>query len=327
MECHEIVQQISVYNIAISLYDTVAYKETCEEFGDMVFDTSIGDLDTSGIPPPLFKLRKTLEVTTQELNLQCDILKPIKVRVTSENLGKILNVKKLLEEALMSNKNASQKEQKPIQIVRYKKINVINQMFADAKNINFTMAKAVINCITSKNCSVNMSFLYAKCKLSFHQHPERLIVDSTLNSLVINTEHSIILHPLTIDLNCVLTQEKWSHNLLTTINFKSNIINFQICPNDVQTIAKVKVDFLNCINEYSKTVHSHGNVKSTENAINCMQSNLKEQKLIPISVPVQDDILREVVAEHFQDDLRSVHEKFSKFQVFVSLQLFNKITG
>lgn len=296
--------------MTISLFDNPIYQETSEEFGDIIFTTSLGQLDESGIPPSLLYMKSTIQYPSNEINLQCHIKKPIKVRLTPVNLEKIFAVKDLLSGIFVSSDPVQ--ETIPFRpISRINKIKSIKQQLFGASNIDLLIAKTDICLLTPNSCALNFSFFKFDAKLGIKTFPERLNVTANIDSMLINSEYSIILHPMTMNFGCLLAQDKWNKHLSTTVDFHSNYIGFQICPNDVLTIAKTQKAFLTCISRGFATFsvveideEKTDGTMEVDGSTRSASISKAMDKQIPVTTPVPVECPNHYVDEYFQDDLR-----------------------
>lgn len=298
---NECIQQISLYNLSVQLHDRGIFEKSGNVFGDNIFDTYRGELDETGISPTLFELKKTINLISGERKVQCAMRRPIQLRFTPKSVEKLLHFQDTIEKLLY---REQVKCHRPRSIVRYNKIKEIKKLIGDMNCIEFSMVKFTVNFMTSTNCLLSLCFFKFDSKINLQEHPQQLILNANINSFVLNTESSMILHPMSVNFDCTLTQEKWNRRLLITSNIASNVIDLQISPNDIQTFAKIQVEFLACINRHSKAVAQ--TTRFTEHAA----ENENQLKFIDASDLIRCDLPKvtssstNAAEEYFQDDLR-----------------------
>lgn len=302
----EYSRQFCLFNMSISLFDKQIYQESAEEFGEIIFSTNLGQLDESGIPPCLIYAKSAIQYPSNAVQLACNIRKPIKFRLTPVNLEKVFGIKALLLPIFCRSKAAVDE---PVlrPIGRNNKIKTIKQQLLNASSIDISVAKTDVCLLTPNSCALNFSFLKFDAKMAIQKNVERLTIMSTIESLLINSEYSIILHPLTARCDCTLTQSKWNRQLSTTVDFQSDFIGLQMCPNDMLTIAKTQKEFLVCISRGLATFAVVDIDDDLNESVTSDYASTAPQRLIEpirIQTPTPVDCAEHFVEEHFQDDLR-----------------------
>lgn len=304
---NEYSRQFSIFNITISLFDKDQYDESKDEFSELIFYTNVGQLDESGIPPGLIYMKSTITQPSNEVHLVCNLKKPIKLRLTPNTLEKLFNIRDQISRVVMAETD-SVAEPIPLKpINRNNKIKIMKKQLLDASSIDLSMDKTDICFLTPNSCALNFSFLKFGIKLSIQDIPQRLSMLTTIDSLLISSDYSTILHPMTARVKCSLTHSKWNKQLSTNLEFDSDFINFQICPNDVMAIAKTQREFLVCISRGFATFavvdideEKMDNVKS----ITGSPTAKKQDDVIQIATPAPAECPDHYIEEHFQDDLR-----------------------
>lgn len=299
--------QFSIFNITISLFDKEPYEESKDEFGELIFYTNVGQLDDSGIPPGLIYLKCTTTQPNNETVLKCNINKPIKLRLTPHTLEKLFVIRNLISQVGVSYGDLTAEPVLLKPINRNNKIKMIKKQLLDTNSIDFSMDKTDISLLTPNSCTLNFSFLKFNVNLSIQDLAQRLSMTTTIDSFLINSDYSTILHPMTARLGCSLTNSKWNKQLSTHLNFESDFIYFQICPNDVMAIAKTQKEFLVCISrgfakfsvvEINEERHDHGN------DIYGSLKIAKGDEVVHMATPAPAECPDHLNEEYFQDDLR-----------------------
>lgn len=304
----ERVEQISLYNLSANLYDQAKFEETDNEFCDVFFETRQGELDDTGISPTLFELKKITNHNAKDTKIQCNMRKPIQLQFTPNNVDKLLGYKKIIENVLygsieMTDANNSSNKNS---IVRYNKIKAIRKLIGESSNIEFNVTKFSVNFMTSTNCLLSLALFRWNSKIDSQYHPEQINLITNINSVEINTESSMLLNPMAINFDCMLSQEKWNKQLVIMLNFSSNVIDLQISPNDILTFAKIQVDFMNCINRHFNLKQcgdqdNKNHMKSTQ-----PPNRFNSESLHGYDLPIVNYQNAQNDEEYFQDDLRLV---------------------
>lgn len=302
----EYSRQFSMFNLTISLFDKQIHQESSEEFGEIIFNTTIGRMDESGIPPCMIFMKNSIQYPSNEVHLVCNVRKPIKLRLTPVNLEKIFAIKDLLT-PIFHHKSATIDDQTLRTIGRNNKIKTIKQQLLNANSIDFSMAKTDICMLTPNSCALNFSFYALDAKLAIQKTMERLQISCTIESFSINSEYSMILQPMTARCGCTLNQSKWNKQLTTAVDFQSDYIGFQVCPNDVMTIAKTQKEFLVCISRGLATfavVELDDDVNDSIASLYASPASQRPAAPKRIHTPTPTECAEHSVEEHFQDDLR-----------------------
>lgn len=296
----ETTKQMSLFNMSIKLHDQAACEQTSEEFSDIVFDTHNSELDDSGIYPALIDLKRTTTRSSNETKIQCNMKKPIQIQLTPNSVEKLLSSKELIEQIFYGEKvPADNSKSKPI--VRYNKIKEIRKLIGESSSVEFNVTKMSIHFITSMDRLLSIALFKWKSEVNAQQQPEQMAFATAIDSLVINTQNSMLLNPASLKFDCVLSQEKWNKRLLILMNFSSNGIHFQINPNDFWTFAKVQLDFWSCISRHFKinNIESDDSTNPLVNSTNSIVENL-----MPYKLPKSTTYNSQGNEEYFQDDLR-----------------------
>lgn len=246
----ECIQHISLYNLSVRLFDETIFEKTSQTFGDIVVDTHRGELDESGITPTLFELKQTTNRSNAETKIVCTMRKPVQLRVAPKSIQKLLLLNDTIADIFRAEREPADVVVESQPIVRYNKISEIKKLFGNATAIDFHMSKLIIDLMSSTNCLLSMCLYKLDCSVCVQDYPnEQLAFNVNLNSLAVNTDSSMVLHPTTLDFDCVLAQEKWNRRLLVSANFAANIIDMQMSPADIQTFAKIQVELMTCMQQ------------------------------------------------------------------------------
>lgn len=238
-------QHVSLSNLSVRLFDETIFAKTSQTFGDIVLDTHRGELDESGIVPTLFELKHTSSRNNGEAKIVCVMRKPLQLRFAQKSIHKLLSLKETIPD-IFKGAEVSHATDAQQPIVRYNRISELKKIFGNATAVEFHMSKFIVDLMSSTKCLLSFCLYKLDSKVMLQDYPEQLTFN--LNStLAVNTDCSMVLHPTTLDFDCVLTQEKWNRRLLVAANFAANVIDFQISPADIQTLAKIQVEFMTCM--------------------------------------------------------------------------------
>lgn len=286
-----------ISDLSVRLFDETIYAKTSQTFGDIVFDTHRGELDESGIPPTLFELKQITSRTNGETKIECTMRKPLQLRFAPKSIQKLFSLKDTIAD-IFDGEQASQATDADLQpIVRYNKISEIKKLFGNATTVDFHMSKFIVDLMSSTNCLLSMCLYKLDSKVSVQEYPEQLTFNVNLNSLAVNTDCSMVLHPTTLDFDCVLTQEKWNRRLLVAANFAANIIDLQISPTDIQTLAKIQVEFMTCMQQRNDDEKEDAEKASK-------RPYFDQDNLIQVIMPAAINQSAHTEDQFFQDDLR-----------------------
>lgn len=300
----ERVEQISLYSLTWSLFDRTIFEQTEKEFGDIVLETRQGELDDTGISPTLFEFKRVINSNVNDIRILCNMRKPVQVQFTPNNLEKLFCLRNVMKKILDENIETSQANNVGTPIIRCNKIADIRKLIGNASSIEFNVTKFSINFMTSMNCLLSLAIFKWKSKVDMQKHPEQISFSTSINSIAINTDSSMLLNPMAINFDCVLTQEKWNKQLLILMNFTSNMIDLQISPNDVLTFARIQADFLSCVNRhFNATICTNQQSKKFLNSTH-PPNGFNHENLYSYNLPKFTNQSAQTDEEYFQDDLR-----------------------
>lgn len=294
IECH---QHISLSNLSVRLFDDIIFAKTSQTFGDIVLDTHRGELDDYGIPPTLFELKQTSGRNNAETKILCVMRKPLQLRFAPKSVQKLLSLKETISGIFLGGQASDVPDATPQPIVRYNKISEIKKLFGNATTVDFHMSKFIIDLMSSTNCLLSLCLYKLDSKVSVQDYPEQLTFNVNLNSLAVNTDCSMVLHPTSLDFDFVLTQEKWNRRLQVAANFTANIIDLQISPTDIQILAKIQVEFMTCMQQRK----DEGEEDAGQATV---KPNFDRENSIQVILPPASNQSGRTEDQFFQDDLR-----------------------
>lgn len=289
-------QHISLFNLSVRLFDETIFAKTSQAFGDIVLDTHRGELDESGVAPSLFELKQISQRTNAGTKIVCEMRKPLQLRFAPKSIQKLLSLKDTIA-AIFKGEENLQQDAHLQPIVRYNKISEIKKLFGNATTVDFHMSKFIVDLMSSTNSLLSMCLYKLDSKVSVQDYPEQLTFNANLSSLAVNTDCSMVLHPTTLDFDLVLTQEKWNRRLLVAANLVANIIDLQISPADIQTLAKIQVEFMACMQQRNGEV-DETDEKTLERPL------FDRDNLIQVILPQAINRSAHAEDQFFQDDLR-----------------------
>lgn len=302
----ETIERLSLFNLTLKIHNAKIYEQTAVEFSDIIFDTHKGELDETGIAPALFEFQRITNRSENknDINVVCNVRKPIQIKLTPSSVENLFSFKETME--CVFHKDNSIKSNAPMDkeqpILHLNNIKELRKLIGDPNSIEFNMTKISINFMTSMDRVVSVSLFKWNNKIGVRERLKQITYATTIDSISINTQNSMLLNPTTMSFECILSQEKWSKRLVISTNFISNFIHLQINPNDFWTFAKVQLDFWSCINRRFSTSTTALNGDAKISNQNCTQFNdehLNAYDLPRITMPNS-----RTNEEYFQDDLR-----------------------
>lgn len=297
------MERFSLYNLTLKMFNQTIWEQTSAEFGDVILDTHKGELDETGISPALFEFHRIITRTDnkKDVKLQCNWRKPIQIKLTPDSVENMFTFKRDIERIFHKDEIISAPDTgRPI--VHWNNIKEIRKLIGNSNSIEFNMTKISINFMTSMDRVVSCALFKWNNKIDIRERTKQITYSTTIDSMAINTQNSMLLNPTSMAFECILSQEKWSKRLVISTNFTSNVIHLQINPNDFWTFAKIHLDFWSCFNRHFNV--SNGDIVKTQSEsghpIN-QAENLKSYQLP--QVIASNNRTNE---EYFQDDLRFV---------------------
>lgn len=300
----ETIERLSLFNLTLKIHNEKIWEQTATEFGDIIFDTHKGELDETGIPPALIEFQRITNRTENknDIKLQFNVRKPIQIKLTPTSVENLFSFNETIKRVLYKNINSTGRiNERPI--LHLNNIKDLRKLIGGPNIIEFNMTKISINFMTSMDRVVSLSLFKWNNKIDVRERMKQIRYATNIDSISINTQNSMLLHPTSMTFECVFSQEKWSKRLVISTNFTSNIIHLQINPNDFWTFAKVQLDFWSCINRRFNTTEIDLDGKKQKdhniNELHFSPDNLQLYQLPRIVSP--NSHMNE---EYFQDDLR-----------------------
>lgn len=297
----ETIERLSLFNLTLKLHNQKIFEQTAVEFGDIIFDTHKGELDETGIAPALFEFQRVTSrnENKNDIKVLCNVRKPIQVKLTPTSAENLLSFKETMERVFYKDiKTNPQDNERPI--LHLNNIKEIRKLIGGPNSIEFNMTKISINFMTSMDRVVSLSLFKWNNKIDVRERLKQITYSTSIDSISINTQNSMLLNPTSMSFECILSQEKWSKRLVISTNFTSNIIHLQINPNDFWTFAKVQLDFWSCINKRFSTTNTVDKLKDP----NENEGQFNEENLHIFELPRITTSNSRTSEEYFQDDLR-----------------------
>lgn len=302
----ESIERFSMYNLTLKLFNQKIWEQTSAEFGDIIFDTHKGELDDTGIPHAFFDYQRTTSrnENKKDVKLQCNWRKPIQIKLTPISVEHLFDFKQDIQHIFQTDQRVNTQDSgRPI--IHLNNIKEIRKLIGESNSIEFNLTKISINFMTSMDRVVSFALFKWNNKIGIRERIKQITYSTSIESMAINTQNSMLLNPTSMTLECILSQEKWSKRLVISTNFTSNIIHLQINPNDFWTFAKTHLDFWACLN--NRLFNANDN--ASENSTKCqpdvaaypmsLTDNLK-----PYELPQKTATNNRTNEEYFQDDLR-----------------------
>lgn len=314
------IERLSVYNLSIRMHEQQLCDESSVEFGDVIFDTHHGELDETGISPALFELQRVTIRTDNNpgIKVQCDIRKPIQIKLTPTSVENLLNFKDIMSHVF----HIDEEPKAPMierSIHHYNNIRELRKLIGGPNCIEFNMSKISVNCMTSMDRVVSLALFKWCNKIGVRERDKQITFTTNIESVSLNTQNAMLLNPTSVNFECILSQEKWSKRLVILTNFTSNILHLQINPNDFWTFAKVQLDFWSCINRHFNASNATPNAIEKTKCLNANQFEKEDMQMYELPKIKASSRANE---EYFQDDLRFVPfnlSLFFKLNVYLSM--------
>lgn len=278
------------------------WEQTSIEFGDVIFDTHQGELDETGILPALFEFQRitSRNENKDDIKVQCNLRRPIQIKLTPTSVENLFSLKETMNRVIYGKDQTNAQCDRAI--LHLNNIREIRKLTGGLNSIEFNMTKISINFMTSLDRVVSLALFKWNNKIDVRERLKQITYTTSIDTVSINTQNSMLLHPTSMAFECVLSQEKWSKRLVIATNFTSNVIQFQINPNDFWTFAKVQLDFWSCLNRClntSKSIDVKEERSEPSKALNPENLTLYQLPRVTTSNSRANE-------EYFQDDLRLV---------------------
>lgn len=303
-DSRETIERLSIYNLTIKIHNQSVWEQTSVEFSDVIFDTHRGELDETGITPALIEFQRITAFNDNnqtDVKVVCNVRKPIQIKLTPINVTNLFSIKDTVYRVLHKNSPKSMRSNDDRPIHRLNNIKDIRKLIGTPNSIEFNLAKISINFMTSLDRVVSLALFKWNNKISVSDRLKQISYATNMDTVSVNTQNSMLLHPTSLAFECMLSQEKWSKRLVIATNFTSNIIRLQINPNDFWTFAKVHLDFWTCIKRCFSTTNLV-EIEPGSNVADAQYPDLADRYSYELPhVTMSNNRANE---EYFQDDLR-----------------------
>lgn len=304
----EKLERLSIFNLTIKIHNQKLWEQTSVEFGDVIFDTHRGELDETGIAPSLFELQRITNRNENDIKVQCNVRKPIQIKLTPTSVENIFHIKETINRVLYKGVEMMKAPCIERPVHRLNNIKDIRKLIGGPNSIEFNMTKISINFMTSLDRVVSLALFKWNNKIGVRERLKQISYATSIDTISINTQNSMLLHPTSIAFDCMLSQEKWSKRLVILTNFTTNHMHLQINPNDFWTFAKVQLDFWSCLNRCfsSPSTEESNDIRGVESV---QRENLTDLEVYELPrIIISNSRTNE---EYFQDDLRYMSYLFS----------------
>lgn len=301
----EQLERLSVFNLTVKIHNEKLWGQKSLEFGDIIFDTHRGEVDEKGIIPALFEFQRItcIHDNRNDVKVQCNVRKPIQIKLTPANVEHLFNLKETMYGVFSKAIKSITKPNTYQPIRRFNNIKEIRKLIGDSSSIEFNMTKIAINLMTSLDRVVSLALFKWNNLICVRERLKQISYTTSVDTISMNTQNSMILHPTSFAFDCLLSQEKWSKRLVMLTNFTSNHLHLQIDPNDFWTFAKVQLDFWSCMNRCFNHTNASESTDKPDDADNQkLQSNLENLELYQLPRVTTSNY--RIGEEYFQDDLR-----------------------
>lgn len=316
IDSNEQVQRVCLYDISVNLHIEQTFKKTEKLFDGVILSTQCGETTESGIMPPLIDLKEIRK--KNEAKIICALKKSLQINIQPQSVEKLMHINDIIGSIFISDNKIMEKKMLPI--ARYNKIRKIRKNLSNITTIEFSMTRLATKLITSKYSFLNLCAFKCDGKVRIIDITDQIVVSASCGSIALNSENSMILNPAALEFDCIFSEEKWDRRLNIAMNLQSNIFDLQISPTDIQTLAKVQVEFTSCLNRQSKVSKQE---KDKIDADIGTSDKINYTKLVPIILPEfktkyeqqQDD-------QFFQDDLRYLNFSFLVTLLSLTFRLY-----
>lgn len=301
----ETLERLSIFNLTVKMHNPTEWDESAVEFGDVIFDTHRSELDETGITPPLIELQRITARNDSKTatKVLCNVRKPIQIKLTPTSVTNLFTFKETINRILQT-ANAAPNQCAERTILRLNNIREIRKLIGAPNSIEFNMTKISINLMTSLDRVVSLALFKWTNKVDVRERLKQLSYTTNIETVSINTQNSMLLHPTTVAFECILSQEKWSKRLVISTSFTSNFIHLQINPTDFWTFAKVQLDFWSCINRCFAAATNVNDGSDTSKRNEHVQQRPNVENGILYELPRITRSNSRANEEYFQDDLR-----------------------
>lgn len=294
---NEQVRRACLYDISVNLHIEQSTEKLEKVFDENFINTQRGETTESGIMPPLIEFKETQ--TKNDIKVRCSMRKSLQLNVQPQSVEKLMSINEIISKIFTINNQTDVIERKPIS--RFNKIRKLRKLFGNVTSIEFDMTRLTMKFITSKYSFLNVCLFKCDGKIRIMDSIEQIACNINFGSIALNSENSMILNPAAVEFDCILSQEKWDRRLIIATNLQSNVFDLQISPTDIQTFAKVQVEFMSCFNRQSRSTTPEKGIFE----VNAGKTEKCDQtSLVPICLPEFKGYSDQQDDQFFQDDLR-----------------------
>ncbi|XP_055848221.1 intermembrane lipid transfer protein VPS13B isoform X2 [Episyrphus balteatus] len=302
----EVTKRYSLFNFAFSLYHPTEDEEIKIENDDSedekqvpetIFDTKRGEVDSSGIPPPLFVLKSHI-TKSKKHEIDLSFSKPATLRLSETSIKLLTEHMVLFYETLLESSCFNARSEKSI--FRATKIQMMKNMFLQADRFNLKID--MVSLKFSEDLKYNMKVNLADIRLStrFLNRPEKMNIKGSMGGLYVESNKKIIIHPIGVKFNFDFVQESWNRLPMVTANMKFNVIQ---CDIGAETISNYS-DVMKAYRAGMEASNSLWEDFLRRRCGNDIETN--RERLQKVYLPeVEHKKTAEPKEEFYQDDLRA----------------------
>ncbi|XP_059611224.1 intermembrane lipid transfer protein VPS13B [Phlebotomus argentipes] len=318
--------QMSVFDMKLALFR----EQEKDEFSEVIFHTSKGELDAMGIPPSIFKVRLHQNISN-ECNLTIQLGRHMKVSVSDKSLRKILEVRTVMQDIMDCDFFAKSNPDQRISTMRKpaNAIKFIKSSFLGCDSLLLTLSHLELSA-KAESEEIKAVAKDFSVKVKLFERPSRVQLDVVLKVLTIITGEHTFLHPMSFIFNTSLIREVWQKTPVCTCHFSTKYVQLDVGPENFLILQKIKESLLECSKGFG--IVDGDNEASSEIS---QPTDADLENITPIKLPKfsgKDD--GRVSEEHYRDDLRAgafqfieVHQSDDNLPLPYQIQIINRDVG
>uniref|UniRef100_A0A034VE87 Vacuolar protein sorting-associated protein 13B n=1 Tax=Bactrocera dorsalis TaxID=27457 RepID=A0A034VE87_BACDO len=230
--------QMSVFNLSVHSMPTASVDAAFASIGPIEFiDTRPGELGPTGIPPPLFTIRK--HITKQKLvETDVEIARPIIVTLQEQQTVVLLQNSLILYQTILRSGYLNPRSLRVVQSAS--KIMLMRNHFYDCDRLHVKLDKVMVLIKHAGEYEGKLVCADMHFSATFLQRPEKAVLKASVGSLHLQVGERIFLHPVAIRSSFTFVSEPWFYLPLVSGTMKFDVLHLDVDVSGLKELQRIQ---------------------------------------------------------------------------------------
>uniref|UniRef100_A0A0K8W1C6 Vacuolar protein sorting-associated protein 13B n=1 Tax=Bactrocera latifrons TaxID=174628 RepID=A0A0K8W1C6_BACLA len=230
--------QMSVFNLSIHSMPTASVDAASASMSPIEFiDTRPGELGPTGIPPPLFTIRK--HITKQKLvETDVEIARPIIVTLQEQQTVVLLQNSLILYETILRSGYLNPRSLRVVHSAS--KIMLMRNHFYDCDRLHVKLDKVMVLIKHAGEYEGKLVCADMHLSATFLQRPEKAVLKASVGSLHLQVGEKIFLHPVAIRSSLTFVSEPWFYLPLVSGTMKFDVLHVDVDVSGLKELQRIQ---------------------------------------------------------------------------------------